>query len=303
MSTQWHPVFVRLLGELIKDYYEIETEVPISDLPRRADVLVIHRHPDQQPHFQGLWSHLTDWNVLEFKGPTDDAEPDDLEKLMAVGTGLTYRLNEQRRSRSESGLGNDQVSFWYLAPTLGETFLEQARLRVMLDYETGGLWRGRSWGHPVWLLAYRDAVVETDTVPLRLLDREPGAPAALGELVLGNEELWQRFAQWFRVLQPQLWKEMRQMGSSSKRGSIIDWEAVGENEDLGEVVRILPPERVIEILGVERAIQTIGLNRVLEAVGLPKVIEAMGPEKVMEELLAHLSPEQIQEIIRKRQQQ
>ena len=66
--------------------------MPVSDLPRKADLLVIHRHPGRQPHFLGLWSHLTDWNVLEFKGPTDDAEEEDLELLMAVGTGLTCRL-------------------------------------------------------------------------------------------------------------------------------------------------------------------------------------------------------------------
>src|SRR5436190_834203 len=119
MSTQWHPMFARLLRELLKDYYDIQTEVPVSDLPRKADMLIVHRHPGQQPPFEGLWSHLTDWNIFEFKGPTDAAEVDDLELLMAVGTGLTYRLNEQRRQRDETALRNSQVSMWYLAPTLG----------------------------------------------------------------------------------------------------------------------------------------------------------------------------------------
>jgi hypothetical protein len=103
--------------------------------------------------------------------------------------------------------------------------------------------------------------------------------------VVGQQELFQRFAKWLSALHPKLWKEIRQMASTSKTGPVIDWEAVGEIADLGEAVRLLPPERVIEILGLERAIQ------------------AIGPEKLLEQLLSHLSPQQIQEIIPRHQQQ
>ncbi len=283
MNRQWHPLFAHLLGLLIKDFYEVHTEVPVSDLPRRADLLLIHRHPGQQPNFRGLWSNLNDWNILEFKGPTDSAEEEDLELLMHVGTGVTYRLNEQRYERQEARLENRQVSLWYLAPVLGETFLGHARTRMYLEYQTGGLWRGSSWGHTIWLLAYRDAPVEADTIPLHLLDLDPaGAPAALGEVVLGTEELLQRFSKWLSTLQPELWKEIRQMASTSKRDSIIDWQAVGEFADLGEAVRLLPPEKVIQILGVERA------------------IKAMGAEQALDGLLATVSREQLREMLRRR---
>jgi hypothetical protein len=282
MSTQWHPVFAHLLKLSLGDYYDVQTEVPVSELPRRGDLLLIRRQERGSPPFAGLWSHLREWNVVEFKGVGDDPEEDDLELLAHVGTGLTYRLNEERRASQEAPLGPSQVAFWYLAPRLGQTFLGQAQLRTFLDYQTGGLWRGTAWGHPVWFVSYRDVPVEEDTVPLHLLDRDPGAPAALGELVLRHEELLRRFAPWLDVLQPRLWREMRHMASTFR--GIIDWEEVGKNTNLDDVVRVIPPERVIEILGLDR------------------VIEVSGAEKVLEKLLAHVPAEQLQEMLRRRQE-
>jgi hypothetical protein len=82
-----------------------------------------------------------------------------------------------------------QVSFWYLAPKLGDTFLGHARGLMYLEYETGGLWRGALWGHPVYLLSYEDAPVEEDTIPLYLLGKQATTPKELGTLVLEREEL------------------------------------------------------------------------------------------------------------------
>jgi hypothetical protein len=302
MSTQWHPLFARLLGLLLEEFYEIQTEQAVSDLPRKADILLIRRQPGPPPPFQGLWRHLTDWNVFEFKGPSDGAEEDDLELLVHVGTGITCRLNEERRLRQEERLGNDQVSFWYLVRELGETFLGHARSRTFFDYQTEGLWRGKVWGHAVWLVAYRDVPVEVDTIPLHLLDRDPAAPRSLGEIVLGREELLRRFAAWVSALQPDLWKEIQQMASKLPGGPVIDWQSLGTLADLREAVRILPPEEVIQTLGVARAIEVIGLKQVIDTVGLRRVIEASGPEQILDALQAQLPPDQFQEMLRRRQQ-
>jgi hypothetical protein len=292
MSTQWHPLFAYLLRLLFDQFYEVETEVPVSDLPRRGDLLIVRRQAQEAAPFRGLWSHLTDWNVVEFKGPSDDPEEDDLELLVHVGTGLTYRFNEERAKRGEKRLTNRQVSFWYLAPRLGETFLGHARTRTFLDYETNGLWRGLVWGHPVWMLSYLDAPVEEDTIPLHLLDRDP--PRELGELVVQTEQLLRRFAPWLRALQPQLWEEIRHMAGTATDRPLIDWEAVGKIVDLGEVIRVLPPERIIQELGIERAVEIIGLE---------KVIEASGAEKLLEQLLTRIPPERVQELLRRKEQQ
>jgi hypothetical protein len=120
---QWHPLFARLLGLLLGEHYEVQTEVPVSDLPRRGDLLLLRRSSVQPPPFRGLWEHLTEWSVLEFKGPGDSAAEEDLELLVHVGTGLTYRFNEERRANEQEQIANRQVSFWYLAQNLGDSFL------------------------------------------------------------------------------------------------------------------------------------------------------------------------------------
>jgi hypothetical protein len=217
-----------------------------------------------------------------------------------------------------------------VAPTLGQTFLGQAQARTFFTCEAEGLWRGYLWGHPVWLVSAHDLPVEADTVPLHLLDMDPPAPAAVGALVLQNEELQRHFATWLVALQPLLWEEMRHMAETGAPGSgLINWEAVSRVVNLDEAVRFLPPEHVIQVVGVQRAIEVIGLPRVIEAVGLPRVIEAVGlprvieavglrhlletaglprvfeaigPAKVLQELLEVLPPEQVQEMLRQRQQ-
>ncbi len=241
-------------------------------------------------------------NVFEFKGPSDHAEEDDLELLVHVGTGLTYRFNEERRARGETRLENRQVSFWYLVPKLPEPFLATARARTFLDYQTGGLWRGSVWGHPVRLVAYRDVPVEEDTVPLYLVGPEPVAPRSLGELVVKHTELLERFAVFIRLYQPDLWEEIRLMASTSTDGPRIDWEKVGKYTNLEEVVPFIPLERIIQLVGPKQVIEQIGPKQIIEQLGLPRVIEASGEEKLLDELLKHLSPEQLQEMLRLRQQ-
>jgi hypothetical protein len=224
-------------------------------------------------------------SVLEFKGPGDGPELDDLELLVHVGTGLTYKFNEERRAKQEQRLANRQVSFWYLVPVLSEKFVGEARLWAAFIYQTGGLWTGQVWGHPVYLVSYRDVPVEEDSIPLHLLDRDPGAPTELGELIAGREELARRFVTWLYSLQPTVWEEIRHMASTQTGPRIFEWEKIAKYADLGEVIRVIPPERVIQMLGVDRA------------------IEVIGPEKALDALLAHVTPEQIQEMLRRRQQQ
>src|SRR5262245_52439635 len=129
MKKQWHPLFVHLMRLLVGDWYAVDPEVPVSDLPRRGDLLLVRREGTAEPPFKGLWSNLSEWNVIEFKGPTDEPEEDDLELLMAVGSGLTVRLNEQRREAKQPRLAARQVAFWYLAPELGPAFRAAASLR------------------------------------------------------------------------------------------------------------------------------------------------------------------------------
>ena len=283
----------------------------------RVDLLVLRRQGGPSPPFCGLWSHLTELNVVEFKGPTDSPEEQDLDLLAHVGTGLVYRINEDRRENDQQRMPNRHVSFWYLVPTLGETFLQQAQARSIFTYEPGGLWVGQCFGYRTYLLAYRDAPVEEDTVPLHLLTQEPGRLRALGDLMARRRELLDAFAEWLRTLQPALWKEVRNMATS--KGPIFDWAAIGQHSDLAGAVPHIEPRRVLEQMGIGKAVELIGvrgmveqfgvarivdevgMERVIQEIGADRVIEGLGPERVAELALSKLSPERREELIRKLQ--
>jgi len=301
MSTQWHPLFARLLRLLLEEFYQLDTEVPVSDLPRKGDILLLRRTGSAEPPFTGLWVHLTDWNVLEFKGPTDSPQEADLELLMHVGTGITYRFNEERVQRGEEPLASRHISFWYLAPTLGESFLAQARARVDLSYETGGLWRGRAWGHPVFFLSYRDAPVEPDTVPLHFLTSAPATPPhSLVELLARRADLRQRFGQWLFALHPHLWEEVRDMVHPIAMKPAADYEIMAKYVDVQALIDALGAENVIQMLGAERVIQALGVERAVSAIGPERVIAALGPQKLVEamgsqKIVEAIGPEKIVE--------
>jgi hypothetical protein len=106
--TQWHPIFGHLLRPILKDYYDIETNVPVGDLPREADILVLRRASTKPPPFRSLWKHLTRWNVLELKGRSESARVGDIDLLVEVGLGIHRRLQEKE---PDNRLSRSNVSF------------------------------------------------------------------------------------------------------------------------------------------------------------------------------------------------
>ena len=122
---QWHPIFADLLRPLLQDYYDVLTEVPVGDVPREADLLLLRRTAPAP--FVGIWRHLTTWNVLEFKGPTDDPALRDLDLLLEVGLGIDRRLNEDRQRDKQPLLERAEVSWWYLANHVGRRLRAEAQ--------------------------------------------------------------------------------------------------------------------------------------------------------------------------------
>ncbi len=57
-TTQWHPLFAELLRPLLQDYYDVETNVPVGDAPREADILLLRRTSAEPtpPHVGSGWN-------------------------------------------------------------------------------------------------------------------------------------------------------------------------------------------------------------------------------------------------------
>jgi hypothetical protein len=291
-KMQWHPLFAHFLRPMLGAFYEVETERPVSDLPRRADVVVLRRTGGAPPPFTGLWSHLRPWNVLELKGPTDSPEEVDLELLMHVGTGITLAYNEERGKSRLEPMPSSQVALWYFALSLGPTFLEALQKRAFLTYQGGGLWLGQTWGHPVLFVSYGDLPVEVDSIPLHLL-RRPGdtPPPGLASLLVQQAALLPAYNSWIATAHNPLWKEMKQMASLIPP-EWINWKEVFPTIDLKQLIQALNPQDVLDVWGPERFFQLLGPEEQERAVA------GMTPERRLELLLHGLTPEERQQLLR-----
>jgi hypothetical protein len=278
---QWHPIFAQLLRPLVQDYYEVQTDVPVGDAPREADIVLLRRTAQGPPPFHGLWRHLTAWNVLEFKGPTVDARLRDLDLLVELGLGIDRRLNEERERQQQPWLPRAEVAFWYLANHLGQRFLSDAeRLLGAPAVLADGLWRLQVLERAVFLVSRDVLPVERESVPLHLVSREPvERELALAREVVAQPGFWALYGPWLAYLHPAIWEEVQRMARASGTEPTLDLRPL---------------------------IDLVGVKQVIEQVGVKRLVDAVGPKRLLDEidwsaLAAQLTPEERQEFVRRLQ--
>jgi hypothetical protein len=224
---------------------------------------------------QGAWRWLTEWNVLEFKGPSSPARLQDLDDLVELGLGIARRLNQPRWARRRRSTPVEQISFWYLANRLGSAFIADCRRRLpgTLEQVDPGTWRGGLLGHPVYLVSRVDLRVERDNIPLHLVAKEPLATeVAVGRFLLDHEELWDRCGQWFGTLHPAAWDEVETMATKAKKFGI----------HLGPLIEHVGLKEVIKQIGPKRFLDE-GLKDVLKGVSLDELVRSL-PAELRDEL-------------------
>ncbi len=287
-KIQWHPLFTRLLRPQVERYYEIRTEFPVGDLPRRADLVLLRRVGAGPLPFQGLWRYLTPWNALDFKGRTEAARPAHLPLLVELGLGIARRLHEEGRAGSAGKVPAEQISFWYLASRLGRRFL-QAAAGGLQDWGllSPGVWHGRVLGHPVFLVSTVDLPVDEESLPLHVLAAEPPArEREVGEFLTATEERLAAYAGVFSAFHRATWREVEAMAKRSRRAPIIDISPLVETLGLREVIRQIGEEEVIRQIGEEEFIRQIGEQKVLREIGPKKVMEQMDVQTIWDNLPA-----------------
>jgi hypothetical protein len=260
--TQWHPIFSYLLRSTLKDYYDVQTNVPVGDLPREADILLIRRASASKPPFRHLWRHLSPWNDLEFKGRSESARVADIDLLVEVGLGIHRRLVEKE---PDVKIPRTQISFWYLARHLGKRFLRDAiELTGELEQVDSGLWRGRILGRPLWLVSNGALPLDEESAPARIVSgRTDQDVLELANGIMANDEIWQRYGPWLVALYPQLRKELRLMATKTKRGDI----------DLGANLRLL-----IHEMGPQKLVECGLVKQMLEGLGTDQLLTEMSAE-------------------------
>ncbi len=247
---QWHPIFAEFLRPLVESHYEVKTDVPVGDAPRRADIVLLHR-TSEAPPFQGLWRWLTAWSVLEFKGPTATARVTHLDALLELGLGIRRHLNEERIKQHEPVVDREQVSFWYLASHLGRRFLRDARdLLGELTLLGPGLRRVDVLHHPILLVSARELPVEPDSVPLHLLAHETGQTRlAVSAVVTDNKRLWALYGGLLATFLPEVYKEVEQMARKKKMLDVLGlrpiFKSLPRQEAITEILKELDAKEVV----------------------------------------------------------
>jgi hypothetical protein len=271
-KTQWHPIFAQLLRPRVEKHFEMQLNVSVGELPREADILLLRRTSTGVMPFQGLWRHLTPWNVFEFKGPTVSPRRGDVEALVELGLGINRKLNEDRHQAGQPILDPSDVSFWYLANHLGRSILRDFRLTLgELEAVSAGVWRCEVMRRTVFLISGRELPVEEDTLPLHIVSRESGATErAVVEFVAAQAALCQDYGNWLKLLHPEAWKEIGTMATTKRKPFGIDVNAL------------------VEIVGLKGVVEAVGLKRVIDELGAERVLKELGAEKIF----ASLSPAQ-----------
>ncbi len=254
---QWHPVFAQLLRPLLEGYYEVETNVPVGDAPRQADLVLVRRTSSKPPPFQGLWKDLTAWNVLEYKGPTVSARLGDLDGLVEVGLGIHRRLNEEGAKQKQKPLGPAEVSWWYLAEGLGRRFLRDAPESLgPLEPWGRGVWRCVVLRRPVYLVSRKELPVGQDSLPLHVLAGEdPETERAMLPVLAGLPGLLEEYGKWLVSLHPALVEELLAMAKTKDKGPQFHLDAL---------IRLVGVKRYVEEVGVKRFIEELGPGRIIE---------------------------------------
>ena len=296
-KNQWHPLLADLLRKQVERYYELLTEMPVGDLPRRSDFVLLRRVLDQMPPFRGLWRFLTVWNVLEFKGPTVRPRPSDLANLVELGLGIARRLNKERAQHRQPPLPASEITFWFVANRLGN------RIRAHVEQFMGpleqcgeGVWRGYVLGHPCLFVSTVDLPVEEDSIPLHLLSIEPlEKQREVGKFVLGESGRLESYGRYFAAFHEKVWKEFGDMASS--------WDKTFD-EGVVRLVNERGISRIIRKLGTKKVLAELGTKEVIEQLGTKEVIEQLGTKEVLarfdaDDLLANVSPATMREVIRR----
>ncbi len=276
---QWHPVFAHLLRALVEDYFDVQTDWPVGDLPRQADILLLRRTSAGPTPFQGMWRFLSHWNVIEFKGPTEDARLQDPDLLIEVGLGVERRLNEEQERLGQPRRQREEMSYWYIAHAIGSRFRARVE-RLMgqpLEPLAEGLWRVPCLERWFYVVGSSQLTVDRDSVPLHLVTREPiEQERELAQQVAAQPNLWKAYGPWLALFHQNLWQEVIRMASAT--GNI--WDEVDFNRFLERV----GPQNFFKQVGIKPFVEAFGIKRAIEEMGLHAVIAEVGTDEIFDAL-------------------
>jgi hypothetical protein len=268
MATRdlWHLGFARLVRQRAPPGFVVRPEVPLSDEPQRADLILIRREdtpPDdaQAQVLRALWIYLSKDTVLEFKSPVRGYRRNDLKRL--VSYGAQYHVLEDERLLCPSDL-----TLVLVIPSRNAALDEEiARMGWRLTQLGGGYGRIDGGVYTVFLVVTDDVSEEERDDFLRIFSHHDCQT---------NEAVW-----W--------WEQWR-----AEDMKMQDFETIeGYDEMMRKFASRLTPEQRLSGLTIEQRLA--GLTPEQRLLAMPDDALRVLPE----DYLRSLSPD-VQDAIRKR---
>ncbi|ETX07780.1 hypothetical protein [Candidatus Entotheonella palauensis] len=284
MALYWHPYLAELLRQDYGDRLIIEEELSLGDMPLRADLLLIRRHPNVALPFP--FSLLGERTLVEYKSPDDAATHDDLVKLETYG--LLYVQREGLASRQT-------LTLWLLASRFREPMSRADGAYLAEVQAVGrGVRLGSLDGFPTCLIDLTQLPIASEVLPLLLVSKGPQERALVAFLV-EHFESYPRHLRWLQELHVQQLREVLAMKKLTAEQIGLDYEALLDLIGEERALDLIGKERALDLIGKERALDLIGKERALDLIGKERALDLIGEEQILERALSLIDKEQVLE--------
>jgi len=237
--TAYHLYFSLLLEYLLKDYgYDVEPLVKVGKLPLEVDVIIIRNRDKLRKkdfvQLDFLFQRLSNYNLIEFKGPTDSLTWHDYLRLEAVT--YLYRIKIDHREK-------DDVRLFTIASTIPDDYRDFLSINSMRPEKISeGLYSlvGSSAYHH-YLLVLNE--MDPDARNELLLFFSSKYHDRMSEIISDDENKITLY-----LIQELYQKERRKMKFKIKDEDLVV-------RDLKEVVRRIPIEWILEGMNPDELMQ------------------------------------------------
>jgi hypothetical protein len=304
LYTAWHPLLILLLRHVLSDtWWELLSEVQLTQEPQRADAIIIRRLSalgicPPPHHLRSVLENLRDHNLIHFKGATDELEASDVFQIL---TYITQWMNLQKLTDPSV------VSLRVIASTLSPRFVRQVEIMGGALHHTNmaGVYEGHLGVFHLRVVAASIAYNqpgehELYPVSSAVLNHPEGAP-----LDILDSNLYYLFAQSIvqlrndpkrRPMKDEALVQSSIESITERFLSIATVEQKLRGLNVEDRLRGLQPEERLRGLGAEERLRGLGAEERLRGLGAEERLRGLGAEERLrglkpEERLAGLPPE------------
>jgi hypothetical protein len=245
MAVQWHPLLARFLRHDYADRLEVQTEIPLGEMPLRADFLLIRRAPDLPLPFP--LSHLGSTTLMEFKGPDETVSQKDLQLLGIYADLYVYREDLSARR---------DLTLWLVGSRFAEGLSDPERAYLAEPAPLGpGVEGGHLDGYPTRLVNLSRIPVVEELLCFLMVTKH--REQQLAEFLLDRREVSTYYLTFMHWMHREPLEEVLAMRKMTPQELGIDAQALIEACGEDGIIDRLGPDRVLERLGADRVLQVL----------------------------------------------